>query len=113
WADRFEHIRLVAPFIGRLVWVAGISWFAFSGVHAQTQCTVNVTLINHNRYAYETDEECSGPIHSVPWGNWGVNSNVGTVRDTDQFKGWRQPCSDVKVEWNSCSFNYAPPDQNC
>ncbi len=70
---------------------------------AQPRCTVSVQMVNHNRYAYETAEECSRFFHSVPWGNWGVSSNVGSRQDTDQFKGWRQPCSQRKVEWNSCS----------
>jgi hypothetical protein len=84
-----------------------------SDVRAQSVCTVSLTTVNHNRYAYETDEECTAGLHTVPWGNWGVNSNVGKVRDADQFKGWRQSCSEVKVEWNSCSVNYLHPDQNC
>jgi hypothetical protein len=90
-----------------------LSMVAFSGVYAQNVCTLSLTTVNHNRYAYETDEECTAGLHTVPWGNWGVNSNVGRVQNTDQFKGWRQPCSEVKVEWNSCSVNYAHPDQNC
>jgi hypothetical protein len=71
---------------------------------AQSQCVINVKMVNHNRYAYETEEECS-ILHTRPWGNWGVSSNVGSKQDADQFKGWRQPCSGVKVEWNSCSTN--------
>jgi hypothetical protein len=64
---------------------------------------MRVELVNHNRYAYQTAEECEAGFHTVPWGNWGVNSNVGRRTDTDQFKGWRQNCSETKVEWNSCS----------
>ncbi|HKX28764.1 MAG TPA: hypothetical protein VJ302_13780 [Blastocatellia bacterium] len=95
-------------------WICGALLLIFASTDAAAQqCTIYVGLVNHNRYAYETDEECSGPVHTVPWGNWGVNSNVGSVQDTDQFKGWRQSCSEVKVEWNSCSVNYAHPDQNC
>jgi hypothetical protein len=70
---------------------------------AQPRCVISVNLVNHNRYAYQTSEECGRFFHSTPWGNWGVNSNVGTRRDTDQFKGWRQSCAQTKVEWNSCS----------
>ena len=72
-------------------------------VLAQPRCVISVSLVNHNRYAYQTAEECGPSLHSVPWGNWGVNSNVGTRRDTDQFKGWGEPCEQTKVEWNSCS----------
>lgn len=70
---------------------------------AQSRCIIDVSMVNHNRYAYETAEECSRFFHSAPWGNWGVSSNVGGKRDADQFKGWRQPCTQTKVEWNSCS----------
>ena len=73
-------------------------------VQAQ-RCVIRIDLVNHNRYAYQTAEECEGFFHSAPWGNWGVNSNVGTRHDTDQFKGWHQPCTQTKVEWNSCSVN--------
>jgi hypothetical protein len=72
-------------------------------VFAQPRCVMSVDLVNHNRYAYQTAEECGRFFHSTPWGNWGVNSNVGTRLNTDQFKGWRQPCGQTKVEWNSCS----------
>lgn len=71
-------------------------------VEAQ-RCVIRVEPINHNRYAYQTAEECDAGFHSVPWGNWGVNSNVGKRLDTNQFQGWHQPCTQTKVEWNSCS----------
>ena len=67
------------------------------------RCVIRVEVVNHNRYAYHTAEECDGLFHSAPWGNWGVNSNLGTRLDTDQFQGWKQPCIQTKVEWNSCS----------
>jgi hypothetical protein len=70
---------------------------------SQPRCVIKVELANHNRYAYRTAEECGRFFHSVPWGNWGVNSNLGTRLNTDQFQGWRQPCTNTKVEWNSCS----------
>ncbi len=70
---------------------------------AQSRCIINVNLVNHNRYVYQSTEECGQFWHTSPWGNWGVNSNVGTRRDTDQFKGWHQPCTQTKVEWNSCT----------
>ena len=76
---------------------------ACSVAQAQPRCVIRVELVNHNRYAYHTAEECEGGFHTAPWGNWGVNSNVGRRTDTDQFKGWKQNCSETKVEWNSCS----------
>lgn len=77
--------------------------FLAPAAFAQPRCVISVNMVNHNRYAYQTAEECARFFHSTPWGNWGVNSNVGTRRDTDQFKGWRQSCAQTKVEWNSCS----------
>lgn len=76
------------------------------------RCVIRIELANHNRYAYQTAEECDGLFHSAPWGNWGVNSNVGKRFDTDQFQGWHQPCTQTKVEWNSCSIrsNYRTAD---
>src|SRR3989442_9297609 len=82
-----------------------VAWWSFliQPAFAQNQCVIDVSLVNHNRYAYQTAEECARFFHSTPWGNWGVSSNVGSKRDADQFKGWRQACSQLKVEWNSCS----------
>jgi hypothetical protein len=77
--------------------------FLATAASAQPRCIINVNLVNHNRYVYQSAEECGRFFHTSPWGNWGVNSNVGTRRDTDQFKGWRQPCAQTKVEWNSCT----------
>ncbi|HEV2853673.1 MAG TPA: carboxypeptidase regulatory-like domain-containing protein [Thermoanaerobaculia bacterium] len=81
-------------------------------VFGQAVCSFSVSMVNHNRYAYDTAEECSWP-HSVPFGNWGVSSNVGSKRDADQFKGWNTACSEIKVEWNSCSRDYVKPDLDC
>lgn len=91
-------------FVPALLLIAYVSCL-IQPAFAQPRCTVSVQMVNHNRYAYETAEECSRLFHSVPWGNWGVSSNIGSKQDTDQFKGWRQPCSQLKVEWNSCSEN--------
>jgi hypothetical protein len=72
-------------------------------IQAQPACVIDLSLVNHNRYVYDSTEECGWFFHTSPWGNWGVNSNVGTRLNTDQFQGWRQPCSQTKVEWNSCT----------
>jgi hypothetical protein len=90
--------RLLSPIA--MGWLMALCCAAASG---QPRCIVKVELVNHNRYAYQTAEECGRFFHSVPWGNWGVNSNLGRRLDTDQFQGWRQPCTNTKVEWNSCS----------
>src|SRR6266480_3187787 len=74
------------------------------------QCLVRVQMINHNRYAYKTEQEC-GLFHSQPWGNWGVSSNVGAKQDGDQFQGWFP--QDGHLQWNSCSVDYVHPDLDC
>ena len=69
--------------------------FAAADAYAQV-CTISGYMVNHNRYAYDTAEECLNcPIfcHSVPFGNWGVSSNVGSKRDADQFQGWYPNCN--------------------
>ena len=88
------------PVLALFLLHAGLVASAF----AQPRCVISINLVNHNRYAYQTGEECGRFFHSTPWGNWGVSSNAGSRRDTDQFKGWLQPCGETKVEWNSCSI---------
>ena len=106
--------RLLAPatFLCAL-WV-------FGALPASAQvCTINGYMVNHNRFAYDTAEEClnCGPLcHSVPFGNWGVSSNVGSKQDADQFQGWYPGCNPgpgTLVEWNSCSRDYVRPDPDC
>ncbi|HEU0004357.1 MAG TPA: hypothetical protein VFS12_00080, partial [Terriglobia bacterium] len=74
------------------------------------QCVFQVRMINHNRYAYKTEQEC-GVFHSTPWGNWGVSSNVGVKQDGNQFQGWYP--QDGHLQWNSCSTGYVHPDLDC
>jgi hypothetical protein len=74
------------------------------------QCVIQVRMINHNRYAYKTEQEC-GLFHSSPWGNWGVSSNVGVKQDANQFQGWYP--QDGHLQWNSCSTEYVHPDLDC
>ncbi len=81
----------------------------------QAVCSFSIGMVNHNRYAYDTAEECSG-WHSVPFGNWGVSSNVGSKIDGHQFQGWYPTCQvsgSTWVEWNSCSRGYVKPDLDC
>jgi hypothetical protein len=77
--------------------------FLTAPTRAQGECVITINLANHHRFAYKTEEECQSGIHTVPWGNWGVSSNVGSKRNADQFKGWDGNCANVKVQWNSCS----------
>ena len=78
---------------------------AASSAFGQAVCSFSISMVNHNRYAYDTAEECSG-WHSAPYGTWGVSSNVGRPVDGGQFDGWNPYCnvpSSTNVEWNSCS----------
>lgn len=96
-------------------------------------CRFYVVLQNRNRDVVTApfNGECSGdPIdcfpaaeHTVPWGNWGVNSNVGARVDQDQFAGWctsgdSEGCDSSSGggvgdwEWNSCRAEFPPRDCN-
>lgn len=94
-------------------------------VEAQTPaCVVSISAHTQNRKVLAPNQgvhisvECSWP-HSVPWGIWGVSSNVGGVSGKDQFKGWGEPGSSEHREWNSCTSDYPPinctyyNDANC
>jgi len=91
---------------------AALAAFAAQSLSGQAVCSFSISMVNHNRYAYDTAEECSC-CHSIPFGNWGVSSNVGSKQDTNQFQGWSGSCSQVKVQWNSCSREYVKPDLDC
>ncbi len=64
--------------------------------------------------------------HSVPFGNWGVTSNIGHKIDGHQFNGWCHNswvcdndgncdthCQDGWYEWNSCTTysQWEPPNR--
>ena len=67
----------------------------------QLPCRVTVSFWNQKRRVTgPVSKECSRP-HSVPFGNWGVNSNYGARWDGDQFSGWL--LEDRKRQWNSCT----------
>lgn len=91
-------------FLLNKILLAGVLLLLLAPAARSQRCVIRIEPVNHNRYAYQTAEECEGVFHTAPWGNWGVNSNFGKRLDTDQFKGWRQPCTQTKVEWNSCSI---------
>lgn len=94
--------------------VALVLFVLFTGGTALgiNRCQISVGMANNNRYAYDTAEECS-PLHSVPFGNWGVSSNVGFKVNGEQFKGWDRPCNQTNPQWNSCSVDYVKPDPDC
>ena len=78
-------------------------------------CTVTVTGQNRNRLVNgAVNMECGAGLHSAPFGNWGVRSNYGSVKDTDQFRGWKWlDGPTTKRQWNSCTTRvdqYRAPD---
>ncbi|MEZ5365816.1 MAG: hypothetical protein R2748_26665 [Bryobacterales bacterium] len=89
-------------------------------------CRLSVTGLNRNRRVFgPVNTEC-GPLHSAPFGNWGVTSNFGPSRDGHQFDGWchdssvtyndgkpQNKCNTAWYQWNSCTShtNYSAP--NC
>ena len=86
-------------------------------LHAgELYCTVTLKGQNRNRtVAGAVNVECGAWPHSAPFGNWGVFSNYGGVKDTDQFRGWKWlDGPSTKKQWNSCTTSvpkYHPP--NC
>ena len=51
-------------------------------------CRIDVSLENQlRRVTGAVMTECSGIIHSAPFGNWGVESNYDSRKDTDQVQG--------------------------
>ena len=69
-------------------------------------CTVRLEGQNRERTVRGVfAKECVFP-HNIggPWGNWGVSSNYGDIRDADQFKGWHLMWG--KRQWNSCTRDY-------
>ena len=70
-----------------------------------SQCHVNVIIDNQIRRVRGTVEvECSICCHSVPFGNWGVDTSLPSLRtNRDQFRGWKGSRSSIKGEWNSCT----------
>jgi uncharacterized protein (TIGR03437 family) len=96
------------------------------GLPAQV-CRLSVAGVNRNRtVAGPIQAECpNNPIHSSPFGNWGVTSNYGPKLNGRQFDGWchdtricdnagacRTVCADGWYEWNSCTTNslYSAPN---
>ena len=100
-----------------LVVLLGTPVGVLSAQSDQEICVVTISGQNKGREADGfIDAECDDVFypfqwHDPPWGNWGVDSNYGDIRDTDQFEGWKY--KDGKYQWNSCtdpSYPYAPPN---
>jgi hypothetical protein len=81
-----------------------------SSLHAQQgACRMQWGALNGQRAVQGTVQaECSV---NGPWGNWGVTSNVGWVRDGDQFMGWKR--LDGHYQWNSCTNHPRYPVSHC
>ncbi len=79
---------------------------ALSAESTYETCDVTITGENRHRYvAGAIPAECPPGFHALtgPWGNWGVRSNYGDMRDKDQFKGWYREGG--KYLWDSCTTN--------
>ncbi len=76
--------------------------------YGEEYCVIVLTGQNRNRtVAGAVNTECEG-IHSKPFGNWGVASNYGRIRDKDQFRGWwPRHTTSTKKQWNSCTTKKA------
>jgi len=110
--------------VGRLcVVVLMTGWCAWGQV-----CRLSVAGLNRNRRVMgPVNTECpSQPIHSAPFGNWGVTSNYGLKLNGHQFDGWchesrvcdnngscRTDCRDGWYEWNSCTSHAQYRAPNC
>lgn len=77
-------------------------------------CVVHFRMENRDRHCYKNvNAECSWDGHTVPWGNWGVRSNLGDKNNNEQFQGWYPVIQwpfPLQLQWNSCYIEYPPPD---
>jgi hypothetical protein len=79
--------------------LTGLPLMAQSGL-----CRLSISMLNSTRHVQgEVNTEC-GPLHSLPWGNWGVESNFGDRTDSTQFTGWKW--LENKWQWNSCTSEH-------
>lgn len=91
-------------------------------------CRLSVAGLNRNRRVIgDVNAECPNqPLHSAPFGNWGVTSNFGPKVNGRQFEGWcqnqricdnngfcRTACGDRWFEWNSCTDHPLFRAPNC
>ena len=103
-------------------------WLALSHSAGAQVCRISVAGLNQSRRVTgAVHTECpQDPIHTVPFGNWGVTSNFGQKGDSHQFDGWchdavtcdnagacRTSCTDGWYEWNSCTDDARYRAPNC
>ena len=112
----------------RFIVASALVAFGFqSMVHAQV-CRLSVAGLNQSRRVVgAVHTECpNDPVHSAPFGNWGVSSNFGQKGNSHQFDGWchnsptcdntgacRTSCTDGWYEWNSCTDHSLYRAPNC
>lgn len=76
------------------------------------RCVVDVVVMNLDRsVSGPVSVECSGPFHSIPFGNWGAEFRYlgeHRLRDGYQFSGWKT--DDGWLQWNSCTTRFPSPD---
>lgn len=69
-------------------------------------CRLNYRLVNRARHVdgHHLAAECPGfTLHTAPFGNWGVDSNLQNRQNSRQFDGWK--LIDGFWQWNSCTSN--------
>jgi uncharacterized protein (TIGR03437 family) len=91
-------------------------------------CRLSVAGLNRARRVMgPVNAECPDPLHSAPFGNWGVTSNFGHKLDGRQFEGWchsnheivdnsgfrRRVCGSRWHQWNSCTDHPLFRAPNC
>jgi hypothetical protein len=100
------HVR---PAIKLFVFAFAIEVFSSSLYGQAAACRMQWGALNAQR-------AIQGTVHAEcglngPWGNWGVTSNVGWIRDGDQFMGWNR--LDSHYQWNSCTNSSRYPSGHC
>ena len=114
---RFVHSAfLMAMVVTLLSFTAGRANAQWS----EYRCETYVEFENRERRVFGMNiaAECKEDGHSVPFGNWGVDSNRGAVRNAFQFPGWKKECTcilgiclfcDLR-QWNSCTRDHPPAE---
>ncbi|HEX7087155.1 MAG TPA: hypothetical protein VF198_12385 [Vicinamibacterales bacterium] len=109
---RFTRVLFLLAVSSAIGWV----WLAPTQVESSEPipgtCTLDRSWRNDNRVVFgPVYAECPGdyascfPIeHTVPWGNWGVDSNAGNKNDSNQF--WGYEYIDGNYQWDSCTSSY-------
>lgn len=103
------RIRWVAVALALITCGSGLKPTHATAQYEQSwHCRVFATFENTDRYVISAPEVEDWP-HTVPWSNWGVDSNLGPRYDGHQFDGWHS--SGGWYEWNSSSDDH--PNPNC